>query len=524
MWQPLLVIATDDREELSGLIPLGRKGTEIVGVGAQQAEYQSWLCSIVDSGKFLDGALEMVFREWPRAHLRLQYIDVAQATEHLLNWTKSRDDVVLSTHSRPQMKVGIEAVQAALNKRSNRSKLNRLKRLGELEFEHNHLQTDTIAGLDEIIRLYDFRQGAANDSCPFVDDERKRAFHSELLQQAPGLLVAFRMLLDGHTVAALLGVRGPNRISNAIFAFSPHHARHSPGKLLLYLAAQSLSGEDVEYLDLTPGGDTWKERFATDHDQVYELNVWRDAAQARLYQRRNRMRALIRKVLVGIGLPPGKLRNWLVRAKHVRPQSALRALSRVLPKRTEFRIYRLDLDRVADLAISAIVDTDIRFRIDDLSDLVRFEPATKWQSRQRFLKEALIRIERGEQVYSVAKDGVLLHYGWLTREQHEAFFTEVGMTYRYPEPGAVLYDFFTHPDARGRGLYQQAIATMLQDLHRRFVAGGGLSVVYISVLADNRPSRHVIEKLGFRYVESLIRVGAFGWSKHKKLVVDGNSG
>jgi CelD/BcsL family acetyltransferase involved in cellulose biosynthesis/RimJ/RimL family protein N-acetyltransferase len=521
VWEPLLVIAIDNKGVLSGLLPLARKGNEIVGVGAQQAEYQGWLSSTADLGQFLDGALEILFHTWPSVHLRLRYIDVAHAVEHLLTWARSRDDIVLDTHARPLMKLDAKAIEAVLRKRSNRSKLNRLKRSGELVVKHDYLETDTTASLDEIIRLYDFRQGAANDSCPFVDDERKRAFHLDLLEQAPGHIIAFRMLLDGQTVAALLGVRGPHRISNAIFAYSPHHARHSPGKLLLYLAAQSMLSQEVDYLDLTPGGDPWKERFATHHDQVYELNVWGNVAQLRKYRWRNHLQAVIRKVLVEIGLPPSKLRNWLSRLRRVRPRSVWDTLQKILPRRTEYRIYRLDLDKLAELPAAAMMDTDLPLRINDLTDLVHFTPATTWQSRQRFLAEALNRIERGEQVYSARDDGALLHYGWLIREQNEAFFTEVGAEYRYPKPGAVLYDFFTHPDARGQGWYQRTLATMLRDLNKRSVADCGVRVVYVSVLADNKASRHVIEKLGFDYVESLIRVSAFGWSHCKQVFSDG---
>ena len=172
----------------------------------------------------------------------------------------------------------------------------------------------------------------------------------------------------------------------------------------------------------------------------------------------------------------------------------------------------MHLDQLAELPAAAMMDTGALPRVDDLDDLVHFTPATSWQSRQGFLTTALGRIERGERVYSARANGVLLHYGWLVREQSEAFFTEVGTKYRYPQPGAVLYDFYTHPDARGQGWYQRTLASMLRDLDQESAADGGPRVVYISVLADNKASRHVIEKLGFDYLESLIRVSGFGWS------------
>jgi RimJ/RimL family protein N-acetyltransferase len=70
----------------------------------------------------------------------------------------------------------------------------------------------------------------------------------------------------------------------------------------------------------------------------------------------------------------------------------------------------------------------------------------------------------------------------------------------------VLYDFFTHPRMRGRGLYQQALYQILHDA----VETPGIKKVYIMVLADNAPSRHVIEKVGFTYECSLFRQKRLG--------------
>ena len=511
VWGPLLVIATNAEGVLIGLLPLTRRDREIVGVGARQAEYQGWLCSAEDIREFLDGALNVLFQAWPDAHLCLRYIDVTDALEHLLAWAECRDNVILDTHDRPLMELDANAINAVLRKRANRSKLNRLKRAGELVLKKNDLATNITASLNEISAFYDFRQGATNDSCPFVDDDHKRAFHLDWLAQAPGQLCVFRILLNGRTVAALLGVQGPRRLSNAIIVYSPHYARHSPGKLLLYQVAQSLLGSEVDNLDLTPGSDSWKGRFATHHDQVYELNAWRDAALVRRRQRRDCVKAAIHRVLVFIKLPPLTLRNWLARLRRIRPRSVWNLVLKILPRHTEYRIYRMRLNHLAALPAAAMVDTGPPPRIDALDDLVHYSPVAAWQSRQKFLSAALERIERGERVYSARTDGVLLHYGWRVREQSEAFFTEVGTKYRYPEPGTVLYDFFTHPNARGQGWYQRTLACMLRDLES--ATDGGPRVVYISVLADNEASRHVIEKLGFDYLESLIRVSAFGWSR-----------
>ena len=144
---------------------------------------------------------------------------------------------------------------------------------------------------------------------------------------------------------------------------------------------------------------------------------------------------------------------------------------------------------------------------DNLQHLDLYQPAETWQSKESFVRTALQRMESGEHIYTVVEGGKLLHYGWLVESQERAFFDEVDQFFAYPEPGAVLYDFYTHPSARGRGLYQQSIDTMLAEARNMF----GAECVYISCLADNAPSRHVIEKKGFSHVASLYLRRIFGW-------------
>jgi hypothetical protein len=76
----------------------------------------------------------------------------------------------------------------------------------------------------------------------------------------------------------------------------------------------------------------------------------------------------------------------------------------------------------------------------------------------------------------------------------------VGQAFFPPPVSSALYDHYTHPSARRQGPFFQALCQFLHDvpsLAKRKQA-------YIYVYGDNKPSRHVIEKIGFRYVGSLI--------------------
>lgn len=133
---------------------------------------------------------------------------------------------------------------------------------------------------------------------------------------------------------------------------------------------------------------------------------------------------------------------------------------------------------------------------DFLPDLLAYQPAEAWQMRfSVFLKRVLKGLENGNHVYTRVEDGRLVHYGWLIERQQKSHISEVGHDFYLPPESAVLADFYTHPAARGKGLYQHSLRQMLHDA----ALIPGTKHIFIGVLADNGPSRHVIEKVGFEY-------------------------
>ena len=102
-----------------------------------------------------------------------------------------------------------------------------------------------------------------------------------------------------------------------------------------------------------------------------------------------------------------------------------------------------------------------------------------------------------------------LHYAWLIERQIRGEDGWVDQVYFPPPDTAVLFDHFTHPLARGRGLYYQALCRLLHDA--RDVAGARQA--YVTVFGRNEPSRHVIEKVGFQHEGSLIKERRLLWSR-----------
>jgi len=508
-YEPVLAYEMDRVQGLTGLLAMAapRDGQGVVHAGGRQAEYHSFLAMPDQGDAFAQRALEALRRRYPAGPIVFRYLPPGAP----LGWTASDSPLarltLVVTHRRPLMQLGDGVgLTNSLRKKSNKSRLNRLKRLGEIRFERIRTRSSLQAVLDPIIRAYDLRQGAVHNSVPFADDARKREFHLRLMEE-PDLLHVTVLRAGETLVAAHLGIRSGHTLHLGIIAHTPSEARHSPAKLHLYLLGKHMLEEGLTTLDLTPGGDEYKDRFANEHDTVHEVTVF---ATRRAFARRKAIRTISRAAKQILGLLHIDIRRLrallagLAQKKwRALPVSIAKATSRAVYRHREFRVYRFSATGPTARDPRHIVAKD------QVGHLLLYAESAAWRSRKQFLATALARLEDGQHVYTVAESGRLLHWGWLIESQADAFFSEVRQPYRFPPKSACLYDFYTVPQARGRGLYTASLRAMLADIAEEHMA----EQTYVGVLADNAPSRHVIEKLGFRYEASLHERVVFGFVK-----------
>lgn len=178
----------------------------------------------------------------------------------------------------------------------------------------------------------------------------------------------------------------------------------------------------------------------------------------------------------------------------------------------ELRIYSFPLAEPLQLPRSTL------FRRDCLEDLEYYEQVAKeQQSPEAYRRMGRERMAQGFHFYSYVSQGRLLHYAWLITRQSRGVDGWVDQVYFPPPDTAVLFDHFTHPSARGRGLYYQALCHLLNEA-REFAAA---RQAYVTVFGSNTPSRHVIEKVGFEYEGSLCKERRLLWSRRYSIAARG---
>jgi len=176
----------------------------------------------------------------------------------------------------------------------------------------------------------------------------------------------------------------------------------------------------------------------------------------------------------------------------------LRSLARRSYHTATIRVYHLELSGLESCNPLPTPNINWQVEINQHHDLAGYDPHTGWQSAEDFRQCAADRIARGETLFSITVDQTLAHYGWLVSATRSIAIPEVEQSYELPERSAYLYDFFTHPAFRNRGMYQASMQRILAHLQVQQCAAA-----YIGVAPSNVASCRAIEKLGFQPVATL---------------------
>jgi CelD/BcsL family acetyltransferase involved in cellulose biosynthesis len=410
LFEPVVVQGRDEDGTLTGLLTLARRrtGRTLVGAGDIHAEYQGWIADDEGSDRFMNSALDRLEQEFPRGHLRFRYLPPGTPVEwarESASWPR-RVRVVARTRGTIDLS-DPAAIEASLRKGHNRSRLNGLRRYGDVYLETLDGADALAAEIDEIAIMCDLRQGAVNDSLPFTNNPRKRPFHLELM--ARGLLHATILRVDGRIASAHLDIKGRDEVLIYLIAHDPALARQSPGSHHILMLARDLAEAGVARYDLSPGVG-YKERFATQQDTVHRMAAEFGFSERLAADVQHRGVTLGTRVLAATGRTP---HGAMLEADRMRTRLANRVTRRRRQPSGEGRSTLLGLPgstgRPADGQPSSL-------SLDRIGDLLTYEVARSTDlSIHRFLELAMHRLGVGHRPLTLVEDGTLVECWWLAR-------------------------------------------------------------------------------------------------------------
>jgi hypothetical protein len=401
-----IIIKAQEKDILKGLLTLAlpskkTKGKKrfIVAAGNFDSDYQTWLSSQTDGEAFIKTAIFELWKQFPRCELMLKYLP----SQTPLNWIKS--DNFWQQHCALQpFELPIMDMKAAEISGRNKKRVNRINKIGRFECVTD---TDAFSSLlnNQIAQLFDFRQGALFNKNPFRNDPANRKLLLSLFEA--GLLHVSILKINAEIIASVTATIGKKRAYlGGINCHSPLYASYSPGYLHFLLLGQQLAREGVEFFDLTPGYDFYKERLATHHEQVHQLVVTNNL----FYFYKRQFRRWFHYRLVQAGKRPMSLELEIRKRLYLLRHRGLLAcvsgwLKNFWPKSSP-KLYLAEPQSVDH-------DTSILLQKDSLSDLLDFEQHPGKITRWEFLSAAWHRFEQGGHCYTWAEGGRLLACVWV---------------------------------------------------------------------------------------------------------------
>jgi CelD/BcsL family acetyltransferase involved in cellulose biosynthesis len=518
-YEPILLTERDENNDLQGLLTLAlcRDSGQLVCAGVYHSEYHVWLATPEKGNSFIAAAMDLLSQKFPQQSLTFQYLPPSTPKEWLTDrggWGKNSQ---LVTYRRPIMRLGDgQEVAASWRKSSNKSRFNRLKRLGEVKFEQILTQSDYTAVFDDIVTYYDLRKGAVNGVTYFFNDPLQKPFHLALMN-VPNLLHVTVLRVGGKLVSAQVGLIDDQpqekQIGFSLSAHSPFEARHSPGKLHMLMLAQEVIKQGFDTIDLTPGGDPWKERFANDHDDTHRLSVYFSRRSAQIAGVKLRLKQAIERRIRSAGMNKSEVQALARQVRDLRWNDVAGYLRRWWQKfwcRWEYRVYVyphcdvLTPDRVGPL------------KQDHLDDLFLFPSDPQHpRSRQNFLSQALERLESGQRLYTRSQQNCLEQWGWLWDSPDKCWLPEVEQEYIFPPESAWLSDYQSIRD--NADLDRAAIKQMVDDA----ISNYGAQQVYTIVRSDHLKLQALLNQVGFTHTQSLYRHTTLG--KTRRWIGDGGN-
>lgn len=310
-YSPVIVYMERKNGELVGLmtLALAADGKSLVACGERQAEYQCWLEKPDGPDPFIQDALTELRRRFADARLHLKYLPANTPIEWMRKDCRKNFFFRLRLHSRPLME--IDSINNAKRLRRRNQELNRLKKQGEILFEHVVDPTEFESIFDDICGQYErrLRERYHVTHTPFRDDPLKRPLFIELHKR--GLLHATVLRLGGRIVAAHLGLVYKNSLHTCISTHASDLERCSPGKVHFCMLACYLEKEGVSEFDLTPGGGQHKDLYASTRDTVYELHAYASPIGRLAGDIEFLVREVVKSWLSRAGIEPGQVRAAL---------------------------------------------------------------------------------------------------------------------------------------------------------------------------------------------------------------------
>lgn len=489
---PLLLISRNASGALDGLLALAEASDgQYVIAGGVHAEYHCWISTPALGDVFPVAAFETLHRQLRPGPITFDFL-APQAPIQWLTHPEMKRLAFFKPFYRPVLEFGEgDTLQQSLNKGHTKQKFRRLGQLGELSFTRITCAKEFDALFDEMVILYDLRHGAVQATAPFCSIPQQKDFHLAMMK-TPDLFHVTALRVGNRLAAAHWGTCGKQELHMGTLVFEPSFVRHSPGRLLILRLAQMLKQDGFQRLDLTPGGDAYKDLFASKMEPVYRLTILPTAVSKIRFAATEHVRQSVVRVGRAFGTTPVQARVRL--QNFPKPRQIIPCLihcaGRWLLSRQETRVYYCHPRETPSPAECP------QIRRDHLGDLLAYQAPHYGLTRQQFLSVTLQKLEENQHVYTAAKAGQLLHLAWVVDQPDEEQISRWLTDSPLPPHRMLVHDWRILGESANWNLAESLLKTIIHDAACQSPEMG----LFLTIPSKDADLHHMAEQNGFRYL------------------------
>ena len=471
-FDPIFVVGRNKSDELIGLIPLtiDKETKKLSHAGAWHAEYHGWLCMPDFEEAFLIQALTSIKDQFSLSTWNWTYLPPRSNTSWLNSKTLKKNGIYNQFEPMDSPLLDLkdeEKLKKVLKSKSIKSKINRLKRNGELRIERITSKDRVEHLMDQIEVLVNFRHEAVHQVAPFETDYLQRDFYlarSNYLDKNH-----FSVLWMGDKLLAFhFGCIDQDTIYIGLTAFDPTESKHSPGVIFLIYLAQLLQQEDIRYIDLTPGGDEYKERFSNKHQSLVKPTLY--------FNRFEKAKSDSKNLLANSA-------NLLNRNNKQSNNNSKIAKD---PDLIQYTINRDSYEKHKQPNSNQV-------NIQKFSDLLLYKSKTNSIKRPEILSRAMQHFSQAEILFTLVESGLIAH----------AWISKLGTKYKRPgfnfDPGknGTVLDCL---DSESKLLDESALEKIIPNmLDYAFDNDAENVFIFLPFVKQNSSTIKLIESLGFKH-------------------------
>lgn len=461
LFDPVLVLGYCSKDKMIGLIPLAfeKRIKRITHAGDYQAEYHGWICETDIEVDFLTESLikiKVIFGE-------KSWIWRPCPPGSNLDWVKSKglsesgiyismeEDVtpVLDLHN-------TEKIKSIKKNRSLQTKTNRLGKKGNIYLERIKDQLRGKEIIDLLIAQCDFRHLAVHNVAPFLIDNNKRAFYLELIKHSQ--FNHFTVLwCDIHPLAFHFGACNSDTVFLGLSGYNPIEEKNSPGNILLVKLIELMQSEGYRFLDLTPGKDTYKEKYATEHQKNYTLKIFFSRMELIVFNCKRTFRKLLIKTSTFLNLNLSRwkevsilLTDILNSFKKFSYIEFLKFISGFICKKQTFFLMEIDIKEI--VSNQKIFQNNTA--VNKYSDILTLNKIIGAYEFRKLIVNAFRKFNSDEILLSNFMDGQEIAFGWIARASS---FTKKNFEFQkldLTEKCFLLYDIFSSNNCESEKIMQ----------------------------------------------------------------------